>query len=450
MAKKSYFGTDGVRGRVNADKMTPKKVMRLGQAAGRYFRATHARRPSVIIGKDTRLSGYMIEPALVAGFTSVGMDVKLTGPVPTPAVSLLTRTLRADMGVMITASHNKSHDNGIKFFGPDGRKLSDEAEIEIEAYLNEDEKGLSAAEDLGRVVRYEDMQARYIEMVKASFPRRMRLNGMKIVIDCANGAAYKTAPAVLWELGADEVIPIGVSPNGLNINDDCGSTHTDLMCKTVVEKGAHLGIALDGDADRLIMCDEKGQTIDGDQLLALITKGWHEKRLLSNPGIVTTVMSNLGLERYVNDRKLELVRTAVGDRNVAARMRADGYNVGGEQSGHILMTDFTPTGDGTVAALQVLAEIVRSERPASEMLHLFEPVPQLLKNVRYSGTSPMESPEVQEAIKDAGAAFGNSGRVLVRASGTEPLIRVMAEGDDLGKVEKITDDLVALIAKIAA
>ncbi len=351
---------------------------------------------------------------------------------------------------MITASHNKSQDNGIKFFGPDGRKLSDEAEMAIEAYLEEDTRGLAAAEDLGRVKRYEDMQARYIEKVKASFPRRMRLEGLKIVIDCANGAGYRTAPDVLWELGADEVIPIGVNPDGFNINENCGSTHTDLMSKTVVESGADLGIALDGDADRLIMCDEKGRVIDGDQLLALIATGWHEKRLLAKPGIVATVMSNLGLERYMHDQKLELIRTAVGDRHVAARMRADGYNVGGEQSGHILMTDFTPTGDGTVAAVQVLAELIRAQRPASEMLNLFEPVPQLLKNVRYAGESPLEMREVQDAIKDADAAFGNSGRVLVRASGTEPLIRVMAEGDDPAKVEKITDDLVSLIAKIAA
>ncbi|WP_409432388.1 phosphoglucosamine mutase [Litorimonas sp. RW-G-Af-16] len=450
MAKKKFFGTDGVRGRANIGKMTPQKVMRLGQAAGTYFRKTQPRRPSVVIGKDTRLSGYMIEPALVAGFTSVGMDVKLTGPIPTSAVSLLTRTLRADMGVMITASHNQFADNGIKFFGPDGRKLSDEAEHEIESFLAEDERGLAESEDLGRVVRYEDMQARYIEIVKASFPRRMRLSGLKIVIDCANGAAYKTAPAALWELGADEVIPIGVAPNGKNINQDCGSTHTDLLAKTVVEQGAHLGIALDGDADRLIMCDETGRIVDGDQLLALIGSGWHVKGQLSRPGIVATVMSNLGLERFIQDRNLEFIRTDVGDRHVAARMRADGYNVGGEQSGHILMTDFTPTGDGTVAALQILAEIIRSGKPASETLNLFEPVPQLLKNVRYSGQSPLEMKDVQAAINDAQAMFGNSGRVLVRASGTEPLIRVMAEGDDAGKVETITDDLVALIAKLAA
>lgn len=448
MAK--FFGTDGVRGLANAGKMTPDSVMRLGQAAGRYFQAAHGRRPSVVIGKDTRLSGYMIEPALVAGFTSAGMDVKLTGPLPTPAVSLLTRTLRADMGVMITASHNKFYDNGIKFFGPDGRKLSDEAESQIESYLLEAGQGLAASADLGRVVRYEDMQARYIEIAKATFPRRMRLSGMKIVIDCANGAAYRTAPATLWELGAESVIPIGVSPDGTNINKDCGSTATDMLSQTVIAQGAHVGIALDGDADRLIMCDEKGQIVDGDQLLALIGSGWKESGRLAKPGLVATVMSNLGLERFIESQKMDFIRTPVGDRHVAARMRKDGYNLGGEQSGHILMTDFTPTGDGTVAALQVLAEIVRQGKPASEVLSLFEPVPQMLKNVRYGGKSPMLSPELQAAIEAAKGEFGNSGRVLVRASGTEPLIRVMAEGDDLAKVDRVTDELVSVIERLAA
>ncbi len=448
MAK--FFGTDGVRGLANAGKMTPDSVLRLGQAAGRYFKSTHGRRPSVIIGKDTRLSGYMIEPALVAGFTSAGMDVKLTGPLPTPAVSMLTRTLRADMGVMITASHNKYHDNGIKFFGPDGRKLSDDAEAQIESYLLEAGEGLASATDLGRVVRYEDMQARYIEIAKATFPRRMRLSGLKIVVDCANGAAYKTAPATLWELGADSVIPVGVSPDGTNINKDCGSTATDLLSEQVVAHGANLGIALDGDADRLIMCDETGRIIDGDQLLALIGSAWQKTGQLSKPGIVATVMSNLGLERFISDNKMDLIRTPVGDRYVSARMRQDGYNVGGEQSGHILMTDYTPTGDGTIAALQILAEIIRQDKPASEVLNLFEPVPQMLKNVRYSGTNPMDHMDLQSAIEAAKAEFGNSGRVLVRASGTEPLIRVMAEGDDLAKVDRVTDELVSVIEKIAA
>jgi len=451
LSNQKFFGTDGVRGRANQGQMTPMSVMKLGQAAGRYFRNHNGQNSTVIIGKDTRLSGYMIEPALVAGFTSMGMHVKTTGPLPTSGVSLLTRTLRADMGVMITASHNKFYDNGIKLFGPDGRKLSDDAEAEIEAILRTDlTQELSDSAELGRVIRYEDMQARYVEITKATFPRRMRLSGLKIVIDCANGAAYKTAPTTLWELGAEEVYQIGVTPNGTNINEGCGSTDTALLSKTVLEKGADVGIALDGDADRLIMCDEKGRIIDGDQLLALIGSGWHDNGQLSRPGIVATVMSNLGLERFIQDRKMEFIRTKVGDRNVAARMRADGFNLGGEQSGHILMTDFTPTGDGTVAALQVLAEIVRSGKLASEVLDQFEAVPQMLKNVRYSGVSPMQHPELLSAIEDAKSDFGNAGRVLVRASGTEPLIRVMAEGDDAGKVDKITDDLVALITKLAA
>jgi len=447
--KKRYFGTDGVRGRANLGKMTPDSVMRLGMAAGKYFRNGGGRH-SVVIGKDTRLSGYMIEPALVAGFASVGMDVKLSGPLPTSGVSLMTRTLRADLGVMITASHNKFHDNGIKFFGPDGRKLADEAEFAIEDYMQDKWKeGLADAENLGRVVRYEDIQARYIEIVKSTFPRRMRLSGLRIVIDCANGAAYKTAPATLWELGADQVIPIGVSPDGTNINKECGSTHTDLLAETVVAHSADVGIALDGDADRVIMCDEKGRIIDGDQLLALIGTGWKQSNLLTKPGIVATVMSNLGLERYLDSEGLGLIRTDVGDRHVAARMRADGYNIGGEQSGHLLMTDYSPTGDGTMAALQVLAEIIRRDRPASEVLDMFEPVPQMLKNVPYEGKNPMELAIVKEAIADASAQFGNKGRILVRASGTEPLIRVMAEGDDPALVNSITDQLVDVIAKAA-
>ena len=449
--KKQFFGTDGIRGRANVGKMTPDNVMRFGMAAGKYFRNGDSRRHSVVIGKDTRLSGYMIEPALVAGFASAGMDVKLCGPIPTSGVALMTTRLRADLGVMITASHNEFSDNGIKLFGPDGRKLSDDAEFQIESYMDQKWKeGLAVSEKLGRVRRYEDFQARYIEIVKSTFPKNMRLEGLKIVIDCANGAAYKTAPDTLWELGADEVIPIGVTPNGMNINAECGSTHTDALSKKVLETGADIGIALDGDADRLIMCDEKGQIIDGDQLLALIGTGWQANGQLSKPGIVATVMSNLGLERYIEDQNLNFIRTAVGDRHVAARMRLDGYNVGGEQSGHLLMTDFSPTGDGTVAALQVLAEIIRSGKPASEVLKLFDPVPQLLKNVRYSGASPMEHPEVLSAIEDARAMFGNSGRILVRASGTEPLIRVMAEGDDKAQVEKVTSDLAAFIEKIAA
>ena len=450
MTTKTHFGTDGVRGRANVGKMTPDQVMRLGMAAGQYFHRAGNGRHSVFIGKDTRLSGYMIEPALVAGFASVGMDVKLSGPLPTSGVSLLTRTLRADLGVMITASHNAFHDNGIKFFGPDGRKLADETEMEIEGLMQEKWKEkLADGHDLGRVVRYEDMQARYIEIVKATFPKQMRLSGLKIVVDCANGAAYKTAPATLFELGADTVIPIGVSPNGTNINLECGSTSTQLLSETVVAHGADVGIALDGDADRLIMSDEKGRIIDGDQLLALIGTGWRSRGILSKPGIVATVMSNLGLERFLDGQGLQLVRTNVGDRYVAAVMRERGYNVGGEQSGHLLMTDFSPTGDGTMAALQVLAEIIRSGRPASEVLDVFEPVPQLLKNVPYEGDSPLKRAEVISAIDDARAQLGNRGRILVRASGTEPLIRVMAEGDDPTEVETVTDGIAAIIAKAA-
>ena len=451
VSAKTHFGTDGVRGRANVGKMTPDQVMRLGMAAGKYFhRHKDSGRHSVVIGKDTRLSGYMIEPALVAGFASVGMDVKLSGPLPTSGVSLMTRTLRADLGVMITASHNAFHDNGIKFFGPDGRKLADEAEVEIEGLMKEKWKeNLAEGEALGRVVRYEDMQARYIEIVKATFPRDMRLSGLRIVIDCANGAAYRTAPATLFELGADTVIPIGVSPDGTNINKDCGSTATDLMAETVVAHGADVGIALDGDADRLIMCDERGRVIDGDQLLALIGTGWQSRGLLRRPGVVATVMSNLGLERFLEGEGLELVRTAVGDRYVAAAMREHGYNVGGEQSGHLLMTDYSPTGDGTMAALQVLAEIIRRDRPASEVLSMFEPVPQRLVNVPYSGDSPLERPDVMEALEDAKSQFGERGRILVRASGTEPLIRVMAEGDDPAEVERITDGLAEVIGKAA-
>jgi len=352
---------------------------------------------------------------------------------------------------MITASHNAFQDNGIKFFGPNGQKLHDEAEAAIEANMTSKWKeGLAEPSNLGRVERLDDVQARYIEIVKSTFPKHMRLSGLRIVVDCANGAAYKTAPATFWELGADEVITIGANPNGLNINADCGSTKTKQLQAAVIMHGADVGIALDGDADRLIMCDEKGQIVDGDQLLALICTGWAETGRLERPGIVTTVMSNLGLERYLESKDMALIRTAVGDRHVAARMRADGYNIGGEQSGHILMTDYSPTGDGTMAALQVLAEIIRSGRPASEVLSVFEAVPQVLKNVRYEGTSPMESDLLKSAIDDAKADLGNSGRILVRASGTEPLIRVMAEGDDFKRIDKITDSIVDVIADIAA
>lgn len=447
MAKnKLFFGTDGIRGPANVGVLTPDNVMRFGMAAGKYFIRNNIHKHSVIIGKDTRLSGYMIEPALVAGFASVGMDVKLCGPIPTPGVALLTTRLRADLGVMITASHNGFSDNGIKLFGPDGRKLSDEAELAIEDLMKEGwKKGLAINEKLGRVRRYEDFQARYIEIAKRTFPLGMSLKGMKIVIDCANGAAYKTAPDTFWELGADEVISIGVSPNGSNINDKCGSTHTDAIISKTLETGADIGIALDGDADRVLICDEKGNLIDGDQLLALIATGWRNNDQLTNGGVVSTVMSNLGLERYFEGQGLDFIRTNVGDRHVAARMLEGGYNLGGEQSGHILMTDFASTGDGTIASLQILAQIIRSGRLASEVLNVFETVPQVLENIPFSGTSPLEKPEVISAIKESQVMLGNSGRILVRPSGTEKLIRVMVESDDESKVNKIKGELVSLI-----
>ena len=447
MAKnKLFFGTDGIRGPANVGVLTPDNVMRFGMAAGKYFLRNNIHKHSVIIGKDTRLSGYMIEPALVAGFASVGMDVKLCGPIPTPGVALLTTRLRADLGVMITASHNGFSDNGIKLFGPDGRKLSDEAELAIEALMKEGwKKGLAINEKLGRVRRYEDFQARYIEIAKRTFPLGMSLKGMKIVIDCANGAAYKTAPDTFWELGADEVISIGVSPNGSNINDKCGSTHTDAIISKTLETGADIGIALDGDADRVLICDEKGNLIDGDQLLALIATGWRNNDQLTNGGVVSTVMSNLGLERYFEGQGLDFIRTNVGDRHVAARMLEGGYNLGGEQSGHILMTDFASTGDGTIASLQILAQIIRSGRLASEVFNVFETVPQVLENIPFSGTSPLEKPEVISAIKESQVMLGNSGRILVRPSGTEKLIRVMVESDDESKVNKIKGELVSLI-----
>ena len=443
---KIFFGTDGIRGPANVGILTPDNIMRFGMAAGKYFLRGNTHKHSVIIGKDTRLSGYMIEPALVAGFASVGMDVKLTGPIPTPGVALMTTRLRADLGVMITASHNGFSDNGIKLFGPDGRKLSDKAELEIEALMEQGWKeGLAINKDLGRVRRYEDFQARYIEIAKRTFPKGMSLKGMRIVIDCANGAAYKTAPDTLWELGADEVISIGVSPNGSNINHKCGSTHTDAVISKTLETGADIGIALDGDADRVLICDEKGKLIDGDQLLALIAKGWRDSGDLVNGGVVATVMSNLGLEHYFKNQGLDFIRTNVGDRHVAARMHKGGYNLGGEQSGHILMTDFASTGDGTIAALQILAQIIRSGRPASEVLNVFDAVPQILKNIPYSDTSPLEEPEVISAIKEAQEMLGNSGRILVRPSGTEKLIRIMVESCDEAKVNKIVDELASLI-----
>lgn len=443
------FGTDGIRGTANTSPMTAETALKVGMAAGKIFtRGDHRHR--VVIGKDTRLSGYMIEPALVAGFTSVGMDVFLFGPLPTPAVAMLTRSLRADMGVMITASHNSFEDNGIKLFGPDGYKLSDEVEEQIEDLVH---NGLESArvrpDSLGRVKRIEDAQARYIEFAKATFPRRLRLDGLKIVIDCANGSAYKVAPAVLWELGAD-VVPIGVAPNGFNINKGCGSTATEKMCETVRAEGADLGIALDGDADRVLIADETGKLVDGDQLMALIAKSWADTDRLSTKGIVSTVMSNLGLEHFLKDEGLELARTKVGDRSVVEHMRKHGFNVGGEQSGHIILSDFSTTGDGLIAALQVLSVVCRSGAKVSEACHLFDPYPQILENVRFNGGAPLEESLVKQAIADGESRLNGSGRLVIRKSGTEPLIRVMGEGDDEGLVKSVVGEICQAIESAAA
>jgi phosphoglucosamine mutase len=435
---RKFFGTDGIRGRTNDTPMTAAMAQRVGQAAGAHFvRGNHRHR--VVIGKDTRLSGYMMESALVSGFTSVGMDVVMVGPVPTPAVAMLTRSMRADLGVMISASHNPYFDNGIKLFGPDGYKLSDETEAQIEAML-EDDPQLAAPEAIGRARKIEDARGRYIHFAKSTFPEQLRLDGLKIVVDCANGAGYQVAPSALWELGA-EVITLGVSPNGFNINDGVGSTAPAALQAKVVEEGAHIGIALDGDADRLIVVDEQGRIIDGDQLMALIGVSWANRGMLRGDGIVATVMSNLGLERYLESRHLRLLRTKVGDRYVLETMRGQGYNVGGEQSGHIILSDYATTGDGLVAALQVLAALVESGKPAGELLHLFEPLPQLLKNVRFEGGQPLETNPVKEAIADAEARLSGTGRLVIRKSGTEPLIRVMAEGEDEKLVAEVVDQI---------
>ena len=444
---RQYFGTDGIRGLTNAGVMTAAIAMKVGQAAGTYFlRGRHRHR--VVIGKDTRLSGYMLENALVAGFTSVGMDVVLLGPLPTPAIALLTRELRADVGVMISASHNPYQDNGIKLFGPDGFKLSDEAELAIEAMLSQD-LPLAPAAEIGRARRIEDARGRYIHAVKGSLPDDIRLDGLKIVVDCANGAAYQVAPSAIWELGA-EVITVGVNPNGTNINDKCGSTSLGLVSETVVASGAHIGIALDGDADRLIVVDERGQTVDGDQLMALIGTQLADQGQLRGGGVVATVMSNLGLERYLQGRGLTLERTKVGDRHVLEKMKADGFNVGGEQSGHMILLDHATTGDGTIAALQVLAALVKSGKPASELLHLFDPVPQLLRNVRFAGGKPLDNAKVQAVIAEAEAQLAGKGRLGIRPSGTEPVIRVMAEGDDAAQVESVVAAICAAVQEAAA
>jgi phosphoglucosamine mutase len=433
---RKFFGTDGIRGRTNAGMMTAELAMKVGQAAGAHFlRGGHKHR--VVLGKDTRLSGYMIENALVAGFTSVGMDVVQFGPIPTPAVALLTRSMRADLGVMISASHNPYEDNGIKLFGPDGFKLSDEDEMAIEALLEQPPQ-LADAPDIGRARRIEDSRGRYIHAVKASVPEHIRFDGLHVVLDCAHGAAYQVAPTAIWELGA-KLTSIGVTPNGKNINDRVGSTHVATLQETVVASGADIGIALDGDADRLIVVDEKGRIVDGDQIMALMATAMSRNGLLTGGGIVATVMSNLGLERYLASQHLQLIRAKVGDRYVLEEMRRHGMNVGGEQSGHMIMLDHATTGDGTIAALQVLAQLVESGKPASEMLHFFDPVPQLLKNVRFSGGKPLENEAVQAVIADAEKELDGKGRLVIRPSGTEPVIRVMAEGDDAGQVEAVVD-----------
>ncbi len=443
---RNYFGTDGIRGKANSFPMTAEIAMKVGMAAGVAFqRGDHRHR--VVLGKDTRLSGYMIENALVAGFCAAGMDVFLLGPVPTPAVSMLARSLRADIGVMISASHNAFQDNGIKLFGPDGYKLSDEIEGRIEKLLDQDlTKSLASPTALGRAKRIDGVHDRYIEFAKRTLPRSMSLSGLRVVVDCANGAAYKVAPAALWELGA-EVITINNEPNGFNINEECGSTHPLGLCKKVHEVRADIGIALDGDADRVVIVDEKGRVVDGDQIMALIAQSWHEANRLAGGGVVATIMSNLGLERFLTDLKLGLHRTKVGDRYVVEHMRAHGYNVGGEQSGHIVLSDFSTTGDGLLAALQVLACIKREDRPASEVLAKFEPVPQLLKNVRFAGGKPLESASVQAAIEDARSRLGETGRLVIRPSGTEPLIRVMAESDDKALIEDVVNDIVGVISE---
>ena len=450
MTKRAYFGTDGIRGQANSHPMTAEVALRVGLAAGKLFMSQDDRRHMVVIGKDTRLSGYMVEPALVAGFASVGMDVRLLGPMPTPGVAMMTRSLRADLGVMISASHNAFVDNGIKLFGPDGYKLSDERELEIEALMDQGlSDGLAAPTALGRVARVDDSQARYVEIAKATFPRRMSLTGLRVVIDCAHGAAYKVAPVVLYELGA-EVIKIGVDPDGTNINEECGSTHPEAMVRAVKEYRADIGIALDGDADRLLICDEKGHVVDGDQIMALIADNWAKRDRLNGGGVVATVMSNLGLERFLAARDLKLERTAVGDRAVMVRMREGGFNLGGEQSGHMIMSDFSTTGDGLLAALQVLAVLKLADKPMSELAHQFEPVPQLLQNVRFAGGKPLEDEQVKKVLAAAEVRLAGTGRLVVRASGTEPLIRVMAEGDDEKLVRDVVKDIVGAVKKAAA
>ena len=446
---RKLFGTDGVRGEANSDPMTAEMALRLGAAAGRFFRRDGRNGHRVVIGKDTRLSGYMIENALTAGLTSTGMNVLLLGPVPTPAVGFLTRSMRADVGIMISASHNPAKDNGIKFFGPDGFKLSDEAEAEIEA-LVAGEIRLAQPQNIGRAKRIDDGRGRYVEYAKTTFPARDRLTGLKVVVDCANGAAYRAAPEVLWELGCD-VVPVGVSPNGLNINDKCGSTYTQTCAEAVVAHGADLGIALDGDADRVMIIDETGRVADGDQIMALFARRWAEMGTLRGGALVATVMSNLGLERFMDGLGLRLERTAVGDRYVVERMRAGGYNLGGEQSGHIVMTDYATTGDGLMAGLQFLLAMAETGKRASDLVRQFETVPQMLKNVRYqAGQVPLEDQNVRKVIADMESRLQGAGRLLIRKSGTEPLIRVMAECEDEALLTEAVGSIVAAVEEATA
>ena len=441
---RKFFGTDGVRGRANTYPMTAEMALRLGAAAGRYFRRDGRNRHRVVIGKDTRLSGYMLENALTAGLTSTGMNVLLLGPVPTPAVGFLTRSMRADLGIMISASHNPAEDNGIKFFGPDGFKLSDEAEAEIEAIVA-GEIEPAQPRNIGRAKRIDDGRGRYMEYAKTTLPSGLRLDGLKVVLDCAHGAAYRAAPDVLWELGAD-VIPLGVKPDGFNINDGVGSTHPEACAAAVRDHGAHLGISLDGDADRVVIVDQNGKVADGDQIMALLASRWAAQGRLAGGALVATVMSNLGLEHFLQARNLRLERTQVGDRYVVERMREGGFNLGGEQSGHIVMTDYATTGDGLVAAMQVLAAMAETGQQASELVAQFQPVPQLLKNVRYAaGADPLSQDAVRKVIADAEARLAGSGRVLIRKSGTEPLIRVMAEAEDETTLHEVVDGIVAAV-----
>jgi phosphoglucosamine mutase len=445
---RKYFGTDGIRGRANGA-ITPELALKVGQAAGLVFH-NGEHRHRVLIGKDTRLSGYMIETALVAGFTSVGMDVLLTGPMPTPAVAMLTRSMRADLGVMISASHNPYDDNGIKLFGPDGYKLSDDIEIEIEKLVDgEIAKRLAKSADLGRARRIDGVQDRYIEFAKRTLPRNLSLEGLRVVVDCANGAAYRVAPAALWELGA-EVIAMGVEPDGFNINKECGSTDPGAIAGKVREVRADIGIALDGDADRLVVADERGHIVDGDQLMAVIAESWQADGRLAKAGVVATVMSNLGLERYLSDLGITLARTAVGDRYVLEHMREHGFNVGGEASGHIILSDYSTTGDGLVAALQVLAVVKKHDKPVSQICHRFEPLPQVLRNVRYKKGKPLEDAKVVLAIRAAERRLNGQGRLVIRPSGTEPVIRVMGEGDDKTLVEDVVAGIVDALTDVAA